>query len=214
MNTITLEMRAAKKVAPDTMSIEISIEERSKEFADIAQELNRKANLLVKRLLQLPLTEGDLTIKSYEIRDATRVIEYKKYYEKKHSEYIAAQKIIINKPKNLTLLNLIINALNEFPMEIGYRVAFSLENPDSVYDELIAEIAKKARRKAQILAEHSDVKLGKIVSISNAEPEYDFTTTGAMAFSSSASDESFNEYSLNVEDVELELEFTFVFEIL
>lgn len=109
------------------------------------------------------------------LRKSSEVVELlKDLVEKQGYKYVHRMKIEF--PADNERLGKMLYALAHCPASPEFSIEYTVADPEASKNELLGKAVKNSLKKASVLAEASDVKLGKIISIDYSWGEIDFVS--------------------------------------
>lgn len=217
--TIRVTGKGKISVKPDTIRLRINLEEtypdydgamrRSSEVVEQLKELIEKQGYERKELKTLYF-KIDAEYESYQERNSgwlRRFVGYK---------YVHRMKIEF--PAENERLGKMLSALAHCPVEPEFSIEYTVADPEAVKNELLGNAVKDSRKKAVVLAEASEVKLGEIVMIDYSWGEIDFVSKPLREMSLRCSAEDEDDavaYNMDIEpdDIDMTDTVTVVWEI-
>ena len=90
--------------------------------------------------------------------------------------YKYVHRMKIEFPAENERLGKMLSALAHCPVEPEFSIEYTVADPEAVKNELLGNAVKDSMKKAVVLAEASEVKLGKIIHIDYSWEEIDFVS--------------------------------------
>ncbi len=147
--------------SPDQATIRAGVLTDGKNAADTAEQNARKMTAIFKALNQIGISSTD-------IRTTQLSLTPQYSYESKHKPRITGYSVRNTVAVNITdlsKLSAVIDALVEAGSNNIQNVRFSLVDPDALKAKALQQAIKKARDKAELVAQSAGVKLGQIQTI-------------------------------------------------
>ncbi|HEY4504676.1 MAG TPA: SIMPL domain-containing protein [Candidatus Paceibacterota bacterium] len=177
--TISVEGKAERFVAPDIATLSFGVSEEAKTVREAQAKATDKINKAIHSLDEFDVEEKDIKTTNYNIQP-----KYEYYYEKqgvrclhdycpppyvyktKIMGYTVDQNVHV-KLRDLNKAGEVIAKLGSFGIGNISSLSFETENIDSVREEVKNEAIRDARAKAKSRADVLDVRLGKLLSVSD-----------------------------------------------
>ena len=108
----------------------------------------------------------DTEYESYQAKD--------KSWKRRFQGYKYVHRMKIEFPADNQRLGKMLYALAHCPVSPEFSIEYTVADPESSKNELLGNAVKDSMKKASVLADASDVKLGKIINIDYSWGEIDF----------------------------------------
>jgi hypothetical protein len=213
--TFTVQGKASKYVAPDTLNISLSTVVKDESARKVQSEASEIVTDVVGALKELGIEEKDIRTGNYRISP-----EYK--YDSETGEqsiYGYSTTITVEiKTDQKDLASDILDTVTENGINQVNSVSFSLEKVDEIKEELKLDAIEKAKENAQVQAKAAGLNLGKVVDLSAGdvyhpyyEKGYGFGESEVMVDEVAPSEPI--SVPVNEGEMEVEVEVTLVYEI-
>ncbi len=163
---ITVSGTAERMVQPDLAYIELGVETRG----DTAQSaVAQNAEIMSRVMQQLQaacIAKEDLATSAFSLSPQYR---YPKDEAPVLTGYLASNLLRITlRGEDLGRIGEVIDITTEAGVNKVQNIIFTVEKSQELELELLAEAVKNGKKKAQIMAQAADVKLGKLLDLSNS----------------------------------------------
>ena len=175
--TIRVTGKGKLSVKPDTIRLRLSMEgiypeydetlQKSSEIVEILKDLVEKQGYERKELKTLYFNI-DTEYESYQDRD--------KSWKRRFLGYKYVHRMKIEFPADNQRLGKMLYALAHCPLSPEFSIEYTVADPEASKNELLGKAVKDSMKKASVLADASDVKLGEIVNIDYSWGEIDFVS--------------------------------------
>ncbi len=163
---ITVSGTAERMVQPDLAYIELGVETRG----DTAQSaVAQNAEIMSRVMQQLQaacIAKEDLATSAFSLSPQ---YHYPKGEAPVLTGYLASNLLRITlRGEDLGRIGEVIDITTEAGVNKVQNIIFTVEKSQELELELLAEAVKNGKKKAQIMAQAADVKLGKLLDLSNS----------------------------------------------
>ena len=162
---------AGYHTAPDQYGRDISgvrcALQKSSEIVELLKDLVEKQGYERKELKTLYFNI-DTEYESYQDRD--------KSWKRRFLGYKYVHRMKIEFPADNQRLGRMLYALAHCPLSPEFSIEYTVADPEASKNELLGKAVKDSMKKASVLADASDVKLGEIVNIDYSWGEIDFVS--------------------------------------
>ncbi len=161
--TISVQGHGEVNVKPDVANISFSLSQTNLDFKKAVDELNTKVNSLSKGLRKVGVSKNDIHSSNYNITK-----EYKHNYktgEKTFLGFKVSHRITLQIASDTKSVNKVFEAIIKSLSDVELNLSFGIKNPEDSKDLMIANAIKDAKKKAEVMAEASELELGEILSI-------------------------------------------------
>ena len=175
--TIRVTGKGKLSVKPDTIRLRINMEgmypeydetlQKSSEVVELLKDLVEKQGYERKELKTLYFNI-DTEYESYQDRD--------KNWKRRFQGYKYVHRMKMEFPADNQRLGKMLYALAHCPVSPEFSIEYTVSDPEASKNELLGKAVKESLKKASVLAEASDVKLGKIINIDYSWGEIDFVS--------------------------------------
>ncbi|ARU57236.1 SIMPL superfamily protein [Oleiphilus messinensis] len=150
-------------IEPDLAEINVSIKKIDDVMAEAKSNVDQRSSNLINYLKEIGVDSKDLN--SSELRIVpNREYRNGEYIEKGHE----VDRDITIKLRDLSKYNEVMEKLVNVPIDRVQKIKMEISEKDEASDYAIREAVENAKRKAKLVSELMNVKLGPIYSISNA----------------------------------------------
>ena len=151
--------------APDMVTIVLGVETHNASAAGAAAENARLMNKTINALLDARIAKKDIQTSRYSLTTAPQE-EPKTASEKpKPPEFIATNQVTV-RLNDTSAVGRVLDAAVAAGSNSIQDITFDIRDPQPENDQALALAIKDARRKAEVAATAANVKLGKILEIS------------------------------------------------
>lgn len=161
--TLTISGKSTTEVTPDITVINLSLSAVNMDYAKSIDLLQDKSENIKTFLINNCITKEYITSENFNINKTYNYENRQQVFQ----GYNATLEIKLEFLNDNALANKIINAIGESNSEAEINVNFKLSQvlKDSVNNQLIESAIQDARKKALIIAQSTDQKLGRIIKI-------------------------------------------------
>jgi len=206
-NTITVSGEGKIFVKPDVAVVEMSVVTQHKDVKMVQSENDKKMQQVVNFLKESGIEEKDIKTLQYNLQPQydyswCRVTEYPVYCPPKLVDYILTQSVQV-KIRDLSRLGEIVGNLASVGINQISSIDFIIDKESEFQAQARKEAIANAQKKAFSIAEAANVKLGKIVgiseSINNIIPRtLDFTKQSVESAAGAPIETGSNEIIVNI----------------
>lgn len=201
-NLLKVKGEAVVYRIPEIMVVYIPIQSKSVSYERCSDQLFDNFNALKKALTKSGIDEELIHSSHLRIRENFKYVDRKR----KPDGYIGNIQVKMELEHSQKVLKKIINTLNDDRFNYGYSLSFKLseQQKNNSLKEAIQVAVKDARKKAEIIAEALNTRLGEV-----ADVNYEYGTNGQppmfrgeqmMAYDAKG---SANEVNLNPEEMKI-----------
>lgn len=164
--TITVKGTGNVSVKPDQIEVSLTLQSVDPEYDRAMQKAADMLAALQSALKEVGFEEDNLKTTNFDVHT-----EYEGYhdkdgnYQRKFTGYACVQNMSLEFPFDTELLSRTLSAVSRSVANPELNISFNVKDPESVREELLRNAAENARRKAEILADASGVKLGELLSV-------------------------------------------------
>ncbi|WP_192822734.1 SIMPL domain-containing protein [Rufibacter sp. LB8] len=170
--TIDVIGSAKITVKPDVGVLIISIKNNHLNFSEAITGLNTKTKDITSQIASIGFKEDDIKTTDFTINKHTVYVKEKEM--EVDSGYVAMQRIKVdfknNKETITKILNTFAKSRTDFTLNFDFKLSDELRT--KVQDELIKLAIENSKHKAQLMAQSTGVRLGKIIDISYGNRYY------------------------------------------
>jgi hypothetical protein len=216
--TITVKGTGRLSAKPDYVTISMDLSNIDKDYENVMKSAAFDLQQVKDCLVKVGFDKEDVKTTNFDVQtayDSKKDIHgnYKRVF--KGFEY--TQNIKIEFDFNNKLLTKTIVALAECQSRPEFRIKFTVKDPTSVCDELLRNATVNAKRKAEILCDAADAKLGKLITINYNWGEIDFISKTDYSLSDDCmmmEKSCMPDMDFTPDDIDVSDTVTFVWEIL
>lgn len=174
--TIRVTGKGQLKLKPDRMRIILTLEETSKIYDKVLQASAEKTEMLRTLIAKLGISEEDLKTTSFNVE-----MEYENFADKngiwkrRFKGYKGVHALKLELASDNELLGKLLYQLGRCSAKPELQIEYTISDPESAKNELLARAVADAKKKAAILAGAASVSLGDIVTIDYSIEEPTFT---------------------------------------
>ncbi|MBQ2118286.1 MAG: SIMPL domain-containing protein [Clostridia bacterium] len=214
--TVTVRGTAVTRTAPDRIEIAFGCEGADKEHRAAAEKAAKAADALRAAVRAAGFAGEEMKTASFDLSPRFESVrteggEYRQVF----TGFVCSYRFRLAFPFDREVLSRAVTALLSSGTAPELNVSFTVSDPEKKKEELLAETAKNARKKAGILAAASGCSLGSLLSVSYGveEPVLRSPTSLRMA-KAAVNDSALFSSSLTPEEIELTDSASFVWELL
>lgn len=165
--TLAVTGTAEVSVAPDICYMSFTVQTRHKSAAMAYRNNNELMNKVNEALKAEGIPPKDIQTIHFSI--SPQYHYEKDSYKEIFDGYLVSHTLYV-KVRDLSKVSDILDVAVEAGATRVSGVTFTVENPKKYLEDARIEAIKAARKKAEVIASHTGVKLGKPISITESEP--------------------------------------------
>lgn len=164
--TISVSAREKAVVRPDVARTSFSVVTEGKDTEDITTENNEKVTEAIEFLKQLGVEDKDIRTSEYNLRPVYTQSTYNSYgqFVPQIAQYSLTQTVQVT-VRDFSIISDIFDGLIDVGVNKVQNISFEVEDPEVYAEEVRAEAFKKAREKAEAMAEASGFSLGDVTNV-------------------------------------------------
>ncbi|HJE92989.1 SIMPL domain-containing protein [Anaerotignum lactatifermentans] len=214
-NTITVNGQGILKVAPDVATIHVTVEKTAKTAAQAQKDVNEELTDVIAAMKALGVTDEDIVTSHISVYPSYR-------YDEK------TDKQVLENYQAYTSVNVTTNDVDnagkyvDAALNAGATgtngVTFSLEKPETYYNQALTEAVKAAQSSATAIAQAYGKPLGQVVSVvensrntSTSYKEMNYGAEEAMVMDAMATGSANRNTNISYEDIEVSANITAVY---
>ena len=176
--TIRVTGRGKLSVKPDMVRLIITQTEREKAYDDAVKASTKQKKALTDAIAGQGFKREDLKTLSFDVHAEYEGYEAEdKSWKQRLVGYRYTHRMKLEFPVESGKLGNVLAALMECKGEPEFTIQYTISDPESAKNELLAKAVADSRAKATVLAGAAGVKLGEIRFIDYSWAEVDFVTT-------------------------------------
>lgn len=210
--TITVKGTGNMSVRPDYVILSMSLEAKDKKYEKAMDIAATQLDKLNESLSSIGFKrESAKTTNFNVVTDYDSVRDEQGNYKRVFNGFVCRHQLKLSFDLDMKLLSKALGAVATSLAEPELSIAFTVKNPNEVNEELLRETILNAKKKAEILCDGSNVKLGKLLTIDYNWGELNIVsnTTYEIAESSMYS----KSIEIEPDDIDVSDTATFVWEI-
>lgn len=164
--TITVKGIGEVSTRPDYVTLSMKLKAKDKEYDKAMDIAADQLSALNESLVSIGFERDAVKTTNFDVDT-----EYDRYkdqqgdYQYIFSGFVCSHKLKLSFDFDMKRLPQALSAIANCMAEPELRVAFTVKDPTAVNEALLREATKNARKKAEILCEASNVKLGQLLII-------------------------------------------------
>ena len=175
--TIRVTGRGKLSVKPDTVRLIITQSERSKTYDAAVKASAKQKKALTEAIAGQGFMKTDLKTLSFNVHAEYEGYEAEdKSWKQRLVGYRYTHRMKLEFPVESGKLGKVLAALVECKGEPEFSIQYTISDPESAKNELLAKAVADSRTKAEVLAGAAGVSLGEICFIDYSWSEVDFVT--------------------------------------
>ncbi len=210
---ITVKGIGSLSAKVDYITVIFTLDELNRVYKSGYEDFNSHISALQNIIEKLGFEKSDLKTSAISITTKYDSVKRNGDYVEIFAGYRFTTKMKLSFDFDSEKLGKVFASISEMDFAPKVNVIFSVKDEEFVKNQLLANAAKDARTKAQVLSEAMGVKLGKLITIQynwdvieiQSRTSYDFAATGRIKGS--------REIDFTPEDISLEDEAAFIWEI-
>ena len=207
--TIRVTGKGKITVKPDTIRLRLSMEGIYPEYDETLQKLSEIVELLKDLVEKQGYERKELKTLYFNIDTEYESCQAKdKSWKRRFQGYKYVHRMKIEFPADNQRLGKMLYALAHCPVSPEFSIEYTVSDPEASKNELLGKAVKDSLKKASVLVEASDVKLGKIINIDYSWGEIDFVSKPLqeMSLRCCEPDESYSaSYDMNIEPDDIDI---------
>ena len=211
--TIKITGKGHIKVSPDIMRLNLEIQEVYKDYEETLKMSSEYTETLRNVIQTLGFKRKDLKTTAFNIDLVYENYQEDGVYKEKIQGYKFSHKMKLEFEKDNRLLGKLLYAFAHSSVTPKLSLDYTISDPDCVKNELLKKAVEDAKKKAEIIAQTSGVKLWEIVNVDYSWEESSFSERTVSTYEIRCCE---GDYSLNIEndDIDMEEAVTVVWSIL
>lgn len=163
-STINVSGTCEISVPADVGYIQLGVETQDKDVKDAQDENAEDMQNIIDAVMELGLTEDDITTSNYSIYPS---YDYSNGSRSEEPEYYTVSNTVKLKVKDLDILGDVIDIATDAGANRAYSIYFDAEDTVTSQDDALQKAVEDALRKANLIAEAANVKVIGIQQISD-----------------------------------------------
>lgn len=218
MRTITIKGTGKAIRNPDLVICKISATTLEEEFNDSLESMNKLVDDIKISLKENGFNDDDLKTVTFDINQRYGHVKkgiINKEYQQKFLGFQIEHELKLEFDLDNNKITKLVNCLKKFSDNIEFRLIFTVKDKESMKKEILINATENARFHAEILAEASSAKLGKLIKINYGWVDVNFESntdlSNAMEFTDAI---DYSMIDINPEEIEISDNVTFVWELI
>lgn len=163
---ITIKSEGRVKVKPDFVVLNLTFEVKEKKYVDSIEKASDKIKQLKMALQNIGLDPECVQTESFNVRENYQFTrDRKNMVQRKDDGYICVHRLKIGFDYENERLSNALGAITRSLTEPKFDVSFTVKDMETVKNELLNDIAKSARKKAEVLCSASGGKIGRLLTV-------------------------------------------------
>ena len=214
--TIRVTGKGTLKVKPDLTRIIMDLDGTYEDYEETLKASTQDTECLKNEMEQLGFARTDLKTKSFDID--TKYESFKDQngdYRKKFVGYEYKHTLKLEFSSDNALLGKVLYSLANGAIRPEFRISYTVKDPESAKNELLALAVSDAQKKAEILSKAAGVSLFELQTIDYSWGEIEFATApiGQLAESCCLEDSSSYDVDIEPDDIDASDTVTMVWSI-
>ncbi|MBQ3850040.1 MAG: SIMPL domain-containing protein [Clostridia bacterium] len=211
---ITIRGIGKLSVKPDMIEVGLELRNRDMDYSAAMRAASEQQAALRDALSKAGFEPSELKTSAFNVRtEYEGVHDERGMYRQVFAGYVCEHTMAIRFGFDTDMLSTVLTAISDSIAEPGISVRFTVRDRESISDALLASAAKNALKRAELLAESSGVKLGRLISIEHTWNDPDFVSPTVYSSNAKLRCDSAVEMQVSPENMELTEYATFVWEI-
>lgn len=147
--------------SPDLIVIHFELKSSDYNYDKALRDLNARTVILRQDIEKAGFSKNDLKTTNYSINTDYR---YEKG-EKIFLGYIAKHNMKLEFDYDMTKLNQLIQTISDSVADPEYNIKFEIKDKRAFKDKILTDAVKQAKQNASVIADASNIKLGRIIEI-------------------------------------------------
>lgn len=219
MRTITIKGKGKAIRNPDLVICRISATTLEEQYDDSVVAMNKLVDDIKISLKENGFNDGDLKTVSFDINQRYGHVKkgiINKEYQQKFLGFLIEHELKLEFDLDNVKITNLVNCLKKFSDNIEFRLVFSVKDKEGMKKDVLINATENARFNAEILAEASSVKLGKLIKIDYGWVDVNFESDTNL-YNNMLSHSDTVDYSMmniNPEEIEISDNVTFIWELI
>ena len=164
--TISVSAREKVVVRPDVARTSFSVVTEGEDTEDITTRNNERVTEAIEYLKQLGVEEKDIRTSEYNLRPVYSQPTYNSYSEfvPRIAQYSLTQTVQVT-VRDFSIISDMFDGLIDIGVNKVQNISFEVEDPEVYAEDARLEAFKKAREKAEAMADASGFSLGDVTSV-------------------------------------------------
>ena len=164
--TITVRGEGKLTVSPDTAEITMILRSKNKDYEKSTESAEKQLASVTEALIGAGLGRDALKTDSFGINsEYESESDGKGGYHSVFTGYVCVQNAHVELPLDTGLLSSVLSAVSGSSAEPEISVRFTVKDKTAVSEAVLREVAVNARRRAEVIADASGVKLRSLLSV-------------------------------------------------
>ena len=164
--TITVKGIGKVSAKSDYVVLSMSLQAHHMHYEKTMDEATEQFEQLKKSLVSVGFDEESIKTKSFDVRiDQKRVDDKNGNYKYVFNGYIVSHTLKVEFDFDSKMLSYALNAVATCLANPQLTIAFTVKNATAINEMMLRSATVNAKRKAEILCEASNVKMGQLLSI-------------------------------------------------
>lgn len=177
MKELRVTGKGKVSVKPDLIRIKIETEGVQQDYEAAVKASSEATNTIKEALAELGFDKSDVKTSRYNVQVVYESYQAKdRSWKRRFNGYQYNHDMKIEFSIDNERLGQILYAIAHCNVNPEFSIEYTVENPDSVKDELLRKAIEDSKHKAEILASASGVEVDEIVSINYSWGEIDLVT--------------------------------------
>ncbi|MGE5392149.1 MAG: SIMPL domain-containing protein [Candidatus Saccharibacteria bacterium] len=197
-NTISMSAEGKVNAVPDLATVNLGVLAEGKNAALAEQEATKKVNQITEFVKQQGVDKKDITTSNFSINPRYNYHDGKSDivgYDVSESVMVKVRGV----DQSTEMLGKILQGAVDNGSNVINGVSLTFDDPDNLKQEARKLAINKAKEKAQDLAKEAGIKLGKVISISEAGSAYPTPVYSEMGYGGAARDQVAKSVAPNIE---------------
>lgn len=164
--TIVVKGEGSLSLKPNMVEITITLESLRKDYEETVELANQKIEQIQYSLSKIGYKKEDLKTTRFNVNSKYKNVKNEKGdYISEFEGFVCNHQLKLRFDFEKEKLAEVLSVFAKSEANPKFYIAFTVKESDEVEKELLKDICKNAKRKAEILCEASDVKLGQLLNI-------------------------------------------------
>ncbi len=170
---IRIKGKGKTKVRPDKACISITLTGAHKNYAETLQHSTDETERIRRDMCSIGFAVTDLKTLDFEVDTEYESYKEKGVYKQRLSGYRYTHVMKLELDLNQELLGKVLQVLSENPAGPEFSISYTVKDPETVKNTLLASAITDAQKKAKVLTEAAGMSMGSIQSIDYSWGEID-----------------------------------------
>jgi uncharacterized protein YggE len=172
MRTLSVRGSGHVSIKPDTIVFDFDIQQSHKQYDYCMKMHKERADAFLKEILVAGFKKEELKTTRHEVETERNYVNGNYIF----AGYKASSAYRLEFDLNQSKIDLLVKTLAKYGSSVLYTIKYTIKDKEAATNLLLDEAVKDARKKASIMANAANVKLGNILNINYNWSEIHFNS--------------------------------------